>query len=104
MSTPPILVIKEGTADSAGIVALREAGLLVLIVKDVRDVRYMEPPITPATRYERAARIIAKKLARGEPIYTDKTRTELIEALLADASPPEAAPIDPVAGTGKAGA
>jgi hypothetical protein len=94
-SIPPILILKEGTAAQADIDMLRQAGLLVLVVKDVRDVRYMDPPITPATRFERCARIIAKKLAKGETIYTTQTQARLVQALLEDVSPPEA---DEIAG------
>ncbi len=67
--TPPILILKAGTASAKDIALARAAGVLVLVVKDATDVRYMDPPLMATTRLQQVALQFVRDIGSGKEQY-----------------------------------
>lgn len=101
MSTPPILIIKRGSASASDIRLARAAGIVVLVVKDAADVRYMDPPLAPIGRLPAVAIEIIKTIQKEGKLWSrDDVNRHLAAALMQDAQPAPAAAI--VAAKGEA--
>lgn len=80
MNTPPILIIKKGSASASDIALARKAGVLVMVVADAADVRYMDPPLVPTSRLGNVAIRLIKELHK-QPSYGSLRQDDLVAEL-----------------------
>ncbi len=88
-STPPILILRKGAASSAEITLVRKAGIVVLIVKDPNDVRYLDPPLQPVERLPGIAiKLVREAMSKqyGSIDY-DRIKAELFRVFMEDTAP-----------------
>lgn len=94
MSTPPLLILKKGSATKADIEMVRKAGIAVLVVMNPDDVRYMDPPLERTTRIQALCfAMVQKLLNEGGTINRDDVRRKVTAMVMADAQPAQASPV-----------
>jgi hypothetical protein len=96
MSTPPILILRKGTASSAEIALVRKAGVVVLTVKDPNDVRYLEAPLTRVGRLPAVAIKLVRQAMSDKygKIDRDNIRDELFRVFMEDTQPEPPKPLN----------
>lgn len=94
MSIPPILLIKRGSVSARDIALARKAGVLVVVVKDPADVRYMHPPLAPMSRFQALAmEMVRGALGKDRTIHVHDIKERLAQVFMEDTRPEQPKPI-----------
>jgi hypothetical protein len=86
VTTPPILIVKQGTTSKSDIAMLRKCGIAVLPVRDIGDVRYMDPPMSvPADQFrQEAVRMVEELLnVKYGSLNTDEAGRRMLRVVAA---------------------
>ena len=88
MPTPPILILKAGTATKKDIALMRKHGVAVLEVVDPKDVRYMDPPLATVNGIEALCFKLVDELSQSkygsDAINRDEVRKRIAMHVMAD--------------------